>query len=182
VPADQTDVRLRDRLLAGDDDALAEAYDRWAALVHTLASRITTDHGAAQDVTQDVFVHLWEHPDRYDPRRGALRSWLCVLARARALDWVRRRGARARRHAAAPVPAEVDDGVVWQTETKVVREAVAALPDRQREVVLLAYYRARTYRQVARDLGIPEGTAKSRLKAALAEIADHLAAEGILER
>jgi RNA polymerase sigma-70 factor (ECF subfamily) len=84
--------------------------------------------------------------------------------------------------AAAPVPAEVDDGVVWQTETKVVREAVAALPDRQREVVLLAYYRARTYRQVARDLGIPEGTAKSRLKAALAEIADHLAAEGILER
>jgi Sigma-70, region 4 len=62
--------------------------------------------------------------------------------------------------AIAPAPAEVDDGIVWQAEAKVVREAVAALPDRQREAVLLAYYRGRTYREVARDLGIPEDTAR----------------------
>ena len=77
---------------------------------------------------------------------------------------------------------EVDDGIVWQAEAKVVREAVAALPDRQREAVVLAYYRGRTYREVARDLSIPEGTAKWRLKAALSGLADCLAAEGILER
>jgi hypothetical protein len=75
VPEDRADdVRLRARLLAGDDDALAEAYDRWSALVYSLAMRITADHAAAEDVTQDVFVHLWQHPDRYDPYRGALRA------------------------------------------------------------------------------------------------------------
>src|SRR5262249_53294879 len=124
---------------------------------------------------------------RYDPHRGALRSWLCLLARSRALDWVRRRRrTQDRCHAAAaaiaPMPTEVDDGVVWQAEAKAVREAGAALPDRQREAVLLAYYQGRTYREVARDLEIPEGTAKGRLKAALSGLADSLAAEGILER
>jgi len=187
VPAGRTDdVRLWKRLLAGDDDALAEAYDQWSTLIHSLAMRITADHAAAEDVTQDVFVHLWQHPDRYNPDRGALRSWLCLLARSRALDWLRRRGAQDRCHAAAaaiaPMPAEVDDDVVWQAEAKAVREAVAALPDRQREAVLLAYYRGRTYREVARDLDIPEGTAKGRLRAALSGLADSLAAEGILER
>ena len=187
MPGDRAgDVQLYERLVAGDDDALAEAYDRWSALIHSLAMRITADHAAAEDVTQDVFVHLWQHPGRYDPHRGALRSWLCLLARSRALDWPRRRRARDRYHAAAAVtaatPAEVDDGIVWQAEAKAVREAVAALPDRQREAVLLAYYQGRTYREVARDLGIPEGTAKSRLKTALSGLADYLAAEGILER
>jgi RNA polymerase sigma factor (sigma-70 family) len=187
VPADRADDgQLRERLLAGDDDALAEAYDRWSALIYSLALRITADHAAAEDVTQDVFVHLWQHPDRYDPHRGALRGWLCLLARSRALDWLRRRRTQDRCYAAAaviaPTPAEVDDGVVWQAEAKAVREAVAALPDRQREAVLLAYYRGRTYREVARDLGIPEGTAKWRLRAALSGLADCLAAEGILER
>jgi RNA polymerase sigma factor (sigma-70 family) len=145
VPEDRADdVRLRERLLAGDDDALAEAYDRWSTLVHSLAMRITVDHAAAEDVTQDVFVHLWQHPDRYDPQRGALRSWLCLLARSRAIDWLRRRSAQDRCHTAAaaiaPTPAEVDDGILWQTEAKVIREAVAALPDPQREAVLVAYY------------------------------------------
>jgi RNA polymerase sigma-70 factor (ECF subfamily) len=187
VPGDRADdVQLWKRLLAGDDDALAEAYDQWSTLIHSLAMRITADHAAAEDVTQDVFVHLWQHPDRYDPHRGALRSWLCLLARSRALDWLRRCRTQDRYHAAAaaiaPMPAEVDDGVVWQAEAKAVREAVAALPDRQREAVLLAYYRGRTYREVARDLEIPEGTAKGRLKAALSGLADSLAAEGILER
>jgi len=181
------DVRLHKRLLAGDDDALAEAYDQWSALVHALALRITGDHAAAQDVTQEVFVHLWQHPDRYDPDRGALRGWLCLLARSRALDWLRARRAQDRCHTAAAAaiaapPVEVDDGLVWQAEAKAVRAAVAALPDRQREAVLLAYYHGRTYRQVAHDLNIPEGTAKWRLRAALTGLADSLTAEGILER
>jgi RNA polymerase sigma factor (sigma-70 family) len=110
----------------GGRDALAEAYDRWATLIHSLAMRITADRAAAEDVTQDVFVHLWQYPDRYDPQRGALRTWLCLLARSRAVDWVRRRRAQDHCHAAAaaiaPPPAEVDDGIVWQAEAKVVRE------------------------------------------------------------
>jgi RNA polymerase sigma factor (sigma-70 family) len=186
VPAQGTDARLRERLVAGDDTALAEAYDRWATLVRTVAARITNDHAAADDVTQDVFVRLWERPLAYDPARGALRAWLCMLARSRALDLVRRRQVQARYHAATAPDgidlSDVDDGLIWRTETKVVREAVQALPDPQRAAVLLAYYEGHTYREVARRLNIPEGTAKSRLRVALATLADRLDAEGILER
>jgi RNA polymerase sigma-70 factor (ECF subfamily) len=189
VPPDESDARLRERLVAGDGDALAEVYDRWSGLIHTLAMRITDDAAAAEDITQDVFVGLWQRPEAYDPERGTLRTWLCMLARSRALDWTRRREARARYHAvagataaAAPAFADIDEAVIWHTETKVVREAVQALPDLQRQAVHLAYYRGHTYRQVALALNIPEGTAKSRLRLALANIAERLAAEGILER
>src|SRR5688572_4940398 len=135
----ETDVRVHERLVHGDDDALAEVYDRWATLVFSIAFRITGDHGAAEDVTQEVFVHLWEHPEKFDPNRGALRTWLAVVARGRALDWVRRSQTRARYHAAAAVPerdqADVAETVLWQTEAKVVREAVQALPDKQRDAL-----------------------------------------------
>jgi RNA polymerase sigma-70 factor (ECF subfamily) len=186
VPATPGDARLHERLVAGDDDALAEAYDNWSALVYSLAVRLTADHAAAQDITQDVFVRLWERPEVYDPARGTLRTWLCMTARSRAVDWIRRREARARYQAAAADQphdyAPVDETVVWQTEAKAVREAVQALPATQREALMLAYYHGHTYREVATRLAIPEGTAKSRLRAALHSLADHLAAEGILER
>jgi RNA polymerase sigma factor (sigma-70 family) len=185
VPSDPDDVWLHQRIIAGDDGALAEAYDRWSGLVHSLAARVTDDRTAAEDVTQDVFVHLWTRPEAYDPSRGGLRSWLCVLARSRALDWLRRRRTHARYNAAAAMltdQAEVDDALLWETEAKVVREAVRSLPEPQREAVQLAYYRGRTYRQVASELSIPEGTAKSRLRTALASLADRLEAEGIIER
>lgn len=68
------DRRLARLLLAGDDDALAEAYDRWSPLVSGLARRVTGDATIAEDVMQEVFVHLWEHPGRYDPNRGGLRE------------------------------------------------------------------------------------------------------------
>jgi RNA polymerase sigma-70 factor, ECF subfamily len=185
MAADPTDVRLRERLVAGDDSALAEAYDRWAILVRTVASRILNDEAAADDITQDVFVRLWECPHEFDPARAALRTWLCIVARSRALDLVRRRMVRDRHVAAAWADREhsdVDDALIWNTETKVVRDAVRSLPDAQRTAVLLAYYEGLTYREVARRLDIPEGTAKSRLRVALAALADRLDAEGILER
>lgn len=184
------DVQLHERLVAGDEGALVEAYNEWSALVHTLATRITADHDAAQDVTQEVFVHLWERPEAFDPERGTLRTWLCLLARRRALDWSRRRQARTRYQttagkaelAAHRAQPEVDDALTWETETKAVREAVRSLPAPQREAVVLAYFEGHTYREVARELRIPEGTAKTRLRTALATVAAHLAEEGLLER
>jgi RNA polymerase sigma-70 factor (ECF subfamily) len=184
MPAELGDAGLRERLVAGDDDALAEAYDRWSSLVHTLAVRITADHAAADDITQDVFVYLWQCPHAYDPVRGTLRGWLCLLARRRALDWARRRQVRDRYAATVPGESagpEVEDVVLWRAETKVVREAVRALPGPQRDAVLLAYYRGFTYRQVATELSIPEGTAKSRLRLALANLAERLDAEGLTD-
>lgn len=186
MPRDASDVLLRDRLVAGDDDALAEAYDRWSMLVYSLAVRVTGDHALAQDVTQDVFVRLWERPGAFDPARGALRTWLCMQARSRAIDLIRRDQARARYQAASAAQADhqadVDEGLIWQIEAKTVREAVRALPAPQQEAVVLAYHHGHTYRQVAERLNIPEGTAKSRLRQALATIAARLESDGIIER
>ncbi|WP_078868660.1 sigma-70 family RNA polymerase sigma factor [Streptomyces sp. NRRL B-1347] len=179
VPEDRLEVQAL--LLAADEDAFREIYERYSPLVRGLAARITRDHSAADDVVQEVFVRLWESPLSYDPARGPLRAWLGVVAHRRAVDWVRREE-RHRRTAEPPAPSghdETADAVTARLEALGVRSAAARLPDTLRTPLLLAYYGSRTYRQVAGDLGIPEGTAKTRLRAALRALAAALAEEGI---
>jgi len=170
------DTLLAQRLAAGDDHALAEIFDRLAPAVYGAAVRVLGEGTAAQDVVQDVFVELWRDPGRYDPATASLRTFLTLRARHRAVDLVRselRRVARQERQhrlagpAAHPTPFEL---VAGAEAARVVRDAVALLPDGQRLVVELAYYRGLTYRQVAQAAGIPEGTAKSRLRLALAKL------------
>lgn len=166
---------LAARLVAGDDHALAEVFDRFAPVVYGAALRVVGE-GAAQDVVQDVLVDLWSHPDRYDPAAGTLCSFLVMLARHRAVDLVRselRRVARQERHhrltcgQRQPSPCEE---VTAADAAGMVRAAVRLLPDAQRRVVELAYFEGLTCRQVALAAGIPEGTAKSRLRLALAKL------------
>jgi RNA polymerase sigma-70 factor (ECF subfamily) len=153
-----TDDRLlRDRLVAGDERALATVVSEFGGLVRGVARKVLGDDAAAEDVTQDVFVWLWERPDRFDPERGSLRSFLTVVSRRRAIDWIRRHDADRRRADRAAQAAKV-------------RAAVAALPDEQRECVTLAFFGGLSYREVAVQLGIPEGTAKSRLRLALGKL------------
>jgi RNA polymerase sigma-70 factor, ECF subfamily len=177
-----TDALLTARLAAGDDRALAEAFDQLGPAVYGAALRVLGEWNAAQDVAQDVFVELWSHPDRYDPAAGSLRTYLTVLARRRAIDVVRselRRIARQERnHRLTPEPgvASPSDEVEAAEAAGVVRAAVRLLPDSQREVVELAYFGGLSYREVALAVGIPEGTAKSRLRLALARL------ESVLDR
>lgn len=171
-----TDALLSARLAAGDDHALADVFDRLAPAVYGAALRVLGQAAAAQDVVQDVFVELWSRPDRYDPAAGSLRTFLLVLARHRAVDLVRselRRIARQERHnrltswqrASSP-----GDEVAAAETASAVRAAVQLLPDGQRRVVELAYFQGLTCREVAVAAGIPEGTAKSRLRLALARL------------
>jgi RNA polymerase sigma-70 factor, ECF subfamily len=177
-----TDALLTARLAAGDDRALAEAYDQLGPAVYGAALRVLGQWTAAQDVAQDVFVELWSHPDRYDPATGSLRTYLTVLARRRAIDVVRselRRIARQERnHRLTPHQgiASPSDEVEAAEAAGVVRAAVRLLPGSQREVVELAYFGGLSYREVALAIGIPEGTAKSRLRLALARL------ESVLDR
>ena len=177
-----TDALLTARLAAGDDRALAEAYDQLGPAVYGAALRVLGQWTAAQDVAQDVFVELWSHPDRYDPAAGSLRTYLTVLARRRAIDVVRselRRIARQERnHRLTPQQgiASPSDEVEAAEAAGVVRAAVRLLPGSQREVVELAYFGGLSYREVALAIGIPEGTAKSRLRLALAKL------ESVLDR
>ena len=177
-----TDALLTARLAAGDDLALAEAFDQLGPAVYGAALRVLGEWTAAQDVAQDVFVVLWTHPGRYDPAAGSLRTYLTVLARHRAVDMVRselRRIARQERNQRLTPQQELrspGDEVEAAEAAGVVRAAVRLLPDSQRQVVELAYFGGLSYREVAQAVGIPEGTAKSRLRLAMAKL------ESVLDR
>jgi RNA polymerase sigma-70 factor, ECF subfamily len=167
---------LAARLAAGDDHALAEIFDLLAPAVYSGARRVLGNDAAAQDVAQDVFVQLWSHPDRYDPAAGSLRSYLIAAARHRAIDVLRselRRVARQERSyrqaGAQPARSAHEEAMAAET-ADVVRDAVRALPQSQRRVVELAYFGGLSCREVAQAVGIPEGTAKSRLRLALARL------------
>ncbi len=173
---DESDALLVARLAAGDDHALAEAYDAHAPAVFRVALRMTGEASAAQDVVQDVFVQLWTQPERYDAALASLRTFLAVLARSRALDQIRsdrRRAARQERvHLLSPTdhaPSPAEEVTVAET-AHLVQAAVGRLPDGQRRVVELAYFEGLSYREVALATGLPEGTAKSRIRAAMATL------------
>jgi RNA polymerase sigma factor (sigma-70 family) len=178
-----TDRHVLAGLLAGDQRALEEAYRAHGGLVFGLARRVTGRDDLAREITQDVFTHLWEHPDQVDPSRGTLRAFLGVVTHRRSVDAIRRTGRRARAESRAADQSDVvqrahdaeiaEAGLASWRATK-LRALLAELPPEQRRAVELAYYEGHTYREVATALGIPEGTAKSRLRLALAHLRDLL--------
>ncbi|MGQ0778605.1 MAG: sigma-70 family RNA polymerase sigma factor [Pseudonocardiales bacterium] len=180
------DREIHQRLVYGDENALGEVYDRYCRVVHVVALRVTRDTGIAEDVTQEVFVSLWERPLAFDPERGTLRGWLCLLAHRRAVDRVR---AEVRRRilvtepylcepaASSDITADPAEIVLASMTAASVRAALANLPLLLRQAIELAYFHGRTYREVAAELGIPEGTAKSRLRSGLRQLAVALSSE-----
>jgi RNA polymerase sigma factor (sigma-70 family) len=150
--------------------------------VYGLAARGDPRLGGRRDITQEVFVRVWEDPQAFDPGRGTWRGWLGTMTHRRAVDWVRRGEVRRRRTADAAPPVKAPDPeetAVAGSVAKSVQAAVDDLPAAQREAIRLAYFDGQTYRQVAETLGIPEGTAKSRLWLGLRRLAARLEAEGI---
>jgi RNA polymerase sigma factor (sigma-70 family) len=182
VPPSGWELDVRERVVAGDDTALREVYDQYSSFVYGLAARVIGDMRAAEDVSQDVFVSFWERPAAFDPARGSLRTWLGTLTHRRAVDHVRREEARRRRAereaGRAVTEPDVEEMATALLTAERVRAALELLPPDQRRAIQLAYFGGKTYRQVAETLGIPEGTAKSRLRLALRRIADALEAEG----
>jgi RNA polymerase sigma-70 factor (ECF subfamily) len=174
---------VRARLVVRDPAALLELYDQFGSYVYGLAARVIGDRRAAEDITQDVFLALWERPEAFDPDRGRLRTWVGTLAHRRAIDHIRREEARRRRSARdaagmVSVP-DVDEMAMAMLAAEQVRAEVDRLPEDQRAAIELAYFGGRTYRQVAEELGIAEGTAKSRMRLGLRRIADALAVHGM---
>jgi RNA polymerase sigma-70 factor (ECF subfamily) len=167
---------LTARLAAGDHLALAEAFDRLAPAVYCVALRFVGHHATAQDVVQDVFVELWTHPGRYDPDAGSLRGYLTMQARHRAVDLVRaelRRVARQERSSRLEPRqpgTSACEQIMASEAAAAVRVAVEKLPESQRRIIELAYFEGLTCREAAKAAGIPEGTAKSRLRLALARL------------
>ena len=170
--SDPADVQIIQRVVAGDQQALGELYDRWSKPAFALARRVCADEGLAEDVVQEVFIAFWREPGRFDPARGAFGSWLLTLVHHKAVDAVRRESAIRRR----TVPA-AEDGEEWSVApgpgadqaalgavvAGQVRDALGRLPNEQREALALAYYGGYTQREVATLTGVPLGTVKSRM-------------------
>ena len=172
-----SDASLVARIAVGDERALQMIYERYSALVYGLSRRVTASTAHAEEITQEVFVYLWQNPDRFDAERGTLRAFLGAVAHRRSVDEVRRNTRRVAREDRIGGDAtnldmiEISDGVERSQTAERVRAAVSSLPEQQREAVLLAYFGGFTFRQVAEQLGIPEGTAKSRLRLGLSKLA-----------
>jgi RNA polymerase sigma-70 factor, ECF subfamily len=165
-------------------DALAEVYRRHAGAVFGLAKRLLRDQARAEEIVQEVFLRLWNDPDRFDADRGTLRSFLLAHCHGRSVDLIRSESARrSREERDAKAAAEVGYDVaheVWDLAVAGhVRTALETLPDGERRAIELAYFGGRTYREVADQLGEAEGTVKSRIRAGLKRLRSELVDVGI---
>jgi RNA polymerase sigma-70 factor (ECF subfamily) len=164
--------------------ALAEVYRRHGGSVHALARRILGQDSRADDVTQDVFVEVWNRPERFDPDRGNLRAFLMTITHGRAVDLLRSdtaRTGREQRTARETVVAgyDVEKHFSDRSVTDQLKGAVGTLPEGERRAIELAYFGGHTYREVASLIGEPEGTVKSRIRAGLRHLRDALMQGGM---
>ena len=171
------------RLRAREESALAELYDHLAPWVMGVAYRILHDTDEAEEVLSDVFVQVWSRIHQHDARRGPLVPWVLSIARNRALDGLRRRDRwwrKAERARAAvewdavPDADSAEASVPGWPVHRAVHRALAALPDEQRRVVLLAYFEGLSHVEIARRTGDPLGTVKTRLRLAQAKLTESL--------
>jgi RNA polymerase sigma-70 factor (ECF subfamily) len=170
---DLSDEDLMQFVAAGDQDALGPLHARYAGLIFGLAAR-SLDPATAEEIVQDVFLAVWRRADTYDPGRGAVRPWLLRIAHLRVANELRRRGRRpvilpdpdGEHLVAVPDQAPEPDEVTWREFRRAaVQAAVAALPTPQRQALSLAFFDELSHEQVATFLGLPLGTAKTRIRA-----------------
>ncbi|MGW6172695.1 ECF RNA polymerase sigma factor SigK [Arthrobacter sp. NPDC055138] len=178
--APATQEELIRRVALGDESAFEELYDAVAPTIFGLVRRVVRDPAQSEEVTQEIFVEIWQNAGRYDADRGKALSWILVIAHRRAVDRVRASQAsvnRDLRQGAKEYQASYDDvadTVELRLEAERVTTALHSLTDSQREAITLAYYGGHTHREVATLLHVPVGTVKTRIRDGMIRLRDKL--------
>jgi RNA polymerase sigma-70 factor (ECF subfamily) len=163
---ENSDQQLVSRIASGDSAAFAEFYDRHAPGVLGLLLRLLGQRADADDVLQETFLQVWRRAPQYDAGRATPVGWLVLIARSRAVDHLRQR--RPTNVAAAEsicaTLTDPADGLERQEVARCMRAALQRLPEEQRSAIGLAFFAGLTHEQVAQRLGVPLGTAKTRIR------------------
>jgi RNA polymerase sigma-70 factor (ECF subfamily) len=186
LPDESQALALLERLRSGRDEAaLAALYDLYSPKLYGLCLQILRDEARAQEVLQDVFLHLWERATAFDPARGRPFTWLVLLARSKSIDRLR---SEQRKAARVSLSAEGDLEPYLKAGNASGTDALQSAEEAQRAQALgrlldglhpetaailrLAYYRGLTQQEIARQLKLPLGTVKTRMRRGLAKLAD----------
>ena len=174
VPPATEDFRLAHRIRLRDPEAMGELYHRECTLVYSTIRRAVRDSYIAEDLTQEVFLVVWNSIDSFDERRGELKTWILAIARNKAVDYLRSvRGRMDRRDCALNelrLPATkttLEQGLTNQELLRASREAVEALTARQQQAIYLRYFEGMTNSEIATAIAAPLGSVKSLIRAAL---------------
>jgi RNA polymerase sigma-70 factor (ECF subfamily) len=157
-------------------EALAELYDRFAPLLLPLARRILGSAPEAEDILQETLIRVWNNPERYDPARSSVSTWLVLLTRSRAIDRLRSRKVVDRTHDAAQLEKpdhaspEAPESVFTQERRERMRQELEKLPAEQRQVIEMAFYEGLSQSEIAARSGIPLGTVKTRTLLAMKKL------------
>jgi RNA polymerase sigma-70 factor (ECF subfamily) len=169
---------------AGASVAIGELYDRYAPTLLALARRILGTSGDAEDVVQEVFVHVWNQSGRYDPARSSVSTWLVLITRSRAIDRLRNRKVVERTHEEAHAADPLEDAspegpeaVFIHERRERVRRELENLPPEQRQVLELAFYQGLSQSEISARAGLPLGTVKTRTLLAMKKLRNALRSE-----
>lgn len=165
---------LMQMIAARNQDALMQLYRNYGNLVYSLALRVVRQPVIAEEITQDVFVKLWQKPERWNPAYGQFSSWLLTLTRNAAIDRLRREG----RHSLVLDQPEENEGEIADLifndvnwfNGQILRRLLQKLPDEQRQLIELAFYGGHTHSDLAERLELPLGTVKTRLRLGLQKL------------
>lgn len=179
LTTDRSDADLQSGVQSRDQTDLKAIYDRFGGAVYSVAIKVLGNRDLAEDVVQETFVTFWNFPEKFDPSRGSLKTYLLTIAHRRAVDIVRSEEARTRREMVPPDPdyTSVEDEILTRATSERVRRALTALEENERKAITMAYFGGLTYVEVANRLGAPEGTVKSRIRNGMRKLAIDL--EGV---
>jgi RNA polymerase sigma-70 factor (ECF subfamily) len=163
-----SDVMLVAAIRSGDEQAMAQVYDRYSPIVYSVALRVLGDTAAAEDILQEVFMQLWRSPDAFDASRGSLPGWLAVITRNRAIDSLRKRRAETDiAEVVVSIEPDLTNRTEWSRVLEKIRSALASMPSPQRSALEMAFFEGLTHTEIAARTGEPLGTIKTRIRAGL---------------